>query len=497
MPFDPNTATPLTVIKKFDPTTAVPDTSSVAPAESAPSLVEAILPRSHDIALKPATLKSMAATGADLSSLLGRTIVAALSSKKIEDINLDEETKKTFKEQFGEGWDEFKRNLAKTESEKGGVGGFVENVATDPATLPSLAVGGPIGAGVKTALTAGAKVGVTSALAHQAENVAENKKVEPVKAVEEVAVGAAMGPLGLLTKGIVQKVIKAPKEIAEGILSSYLKPPLKIYRDGFDVKNIDKYDLYGNTKEIGSKAQGAINERMDQIKVKLSEAGSSGEKIDLADSVIEAIDEIESQKEKFPKLFIAAKNEETPLRVASEKIIGMMSRLANGADEDPLLANQIRQGLGEIAADAFGKYTKEDDALEAVAMITYRKLREQIEQKSPEGIRQLNKEISELIPIKNAAIRRTPIAERQDLISLKDAVSIAGALATNNPAPLLVKVADVTLKNTKFAKVLNRIGKQEELMRKAGSGAYKTVKKPAGQAIRTGLFRDVDYEDNE
>jgi len=62
-------------------------------------------------------------------------------------------------------------------------GGLVEEVVKDPTLIPSLAIGGP-------GLVGGIKMGLTSALGHQLQNVSEEKKLNPLQAGIETASGA-------------------------------------------------------------------------------------------------------------------------------------------------------------------------------------------------------------------------------------------------------------------------------------------------------------------
>jgi hypothetical protein len=169
--------------------------------------------------------------------------------------------------------------------------------------------------------------------------------------------------------------------------------------------------------------------------------------------------------------------------------------MTDGAlDVDPLKANELKQVVGEIGAAAFGKNTKEDDAMEALAMVTYGKLRNQIDKSTSGRVKQLNKEISELIPIKMAAMRRLPIEKRNEFFSIKEFGGMAASLATGNPLPLSLSLSDRILKNPYAAKILNRISRIEKPVLLAGSKISKASGKPLRQAVRTGLFGGFESE---
>jgi hypothetical protein len=398
------------------------------------------------------------------------------------------------------GGESFGEAMARTKApeDAGTVRSFIENVGRDPA----LAVGGisgilktPVKGAIAKAVTGGVIEGAASATAHQAERYGETGEVNIPEAAGEIALSAGMGLAG----GIAKKAItKGSKELADKVLTSYLKPLSKVFNEGFDAANIEKYGLYGNNvNDILKKSQGEISIRMNQLKELLEQSGNSGNKVDMADAVLKAVKEIESNKTKFPQLFLAKKNEKIPLKEAAEEIIGMIARLSGGADADPLTANEIAQTLGVIASKAFGKNTKQDDALEAVAMTTYWKLRELIESSvkdAPGEVRRLNREMHEIIPIKNAALRRLPIDKRNEFIPLKTMIGGAAAIATGNPAKAGAIAGftslDLTLKNPRFAQVLNYVNK----VSRKNAPTILTITKKASQATRSNLFR-YEYDD--
>jgi hypothetical protein len=400
------------------------------------------------------------------------------------------------------GGESFGEAMSRTKAPEGAgaVRSFIENVGRDPA----LAVGGvsglikaPVKGAIAKAITGGAIEGAASAVAHQAERYGQTGEVNIPEAAGEIALSAGIGLAG----GIASKAVKGTKELADKVLTSYLKPSSKIFKEGFDAANIEKYSLYGNNiDEILSKSQNEISSRMNQLKGLLENSGNAGNKVDMAEAVLRAVDEIEANKTKFPQLFLAKKGEEIPLKEAAEEIIGMISRLSGGADADPLTANEIAQTLGVIASKAFGKNTKQDDAVEAVAMTTYWKLREIIEESvkdAPGEVKRLNKEMHEIIPIKNAALRRLPIDKRNEAIPLKTMIGGAAAMATGNMGKAGAIAGftslDLTLKNPRFAQVLNRINK----ISTKSAQPVKEMSKLPRQAVRSNLFRyKYDEEDD-
>ena len=210
--------------------------------EGTPSFSEAAAPRQARI-WRGGEGNEAAATVGDVLSFVGRAVRAALrtGTRKIEDIDLDEESKKTFRDKFGEEWDIFKTELAKTESDAGGVVGFAENVLVDPATTATLPIGGVGGKGAQAAAggalkqvakavgrgaLTGAAEGAVSAGVHQLENAGAGRKVNAGQAAGEVALSAGLG--GLVAGGaeLLKKLTgKGAKEATRGVLSNFTQVP--------------------------------------------------------------------------------------------------------------------------------------------------------------------------------------------------------------------------------------------------------------------------------
>jgi hypothetical protein len=473
------------------------------------SYSEAAAPRQSALSPDASIPQKATAAAGDVLSFVGRAISAAVksSTKKIEDIDLDEDSKLSFKQQFGRDWNEFKQELAMKESDKKGAAGLAENILRDPATAATLPLGGgkvvgTVGKKLLTIAGKGATEGAVSATEHQAERISGGEDVSLGGAAAEVgtslATQGAMGAAGKVAKGVISSLV--PSKVSEKVMMSYLKPPKDVYYDGFDIKNVSKYDLYGNTKEIAEKAQIKINGLLGQVEGKLKEATDQGATVDASAALMDALSEIKANPLKYPKLFAGETPESMPIVSATKKLTTMIEQISQGNYENLGLldANKIKQAVGEIGADAFGKRTIEEDALEAIAAKTYMKLKNQIEEKSPEGVRELNKQISEIIPIKTAAIRRTPVDERQNIMSLGTLMSATAAVTTGNALPLTVAVAEATVKSPKLAKFLNEFKPLEKPAKKVIKASMKGVsklKKPIRQAVRTGVFR-YDHEED-
>lgn len=87
---------------------------------------------------------------------------------------------------------------------------------------------------------------------------------------------------------------------------------------------------------------------------------------------------------------------------------------------------------------------------------------------------ELNKQISELIPISNASLRRLPIEQRNNVISLTDSIGLYGAMF--DPKALVLIGANRLSKSGKFGNFLvnvsERIGKSKLPSGNVGSRVF-------------------------
>jgi hypothetical protein len=242
--------------KAPEPEASEPISEPVKQPTDNPGLFETLMPRSatSDWAKGSETPKALGkqilSGAADALSLPGRAIGAT----------------------FGGKGESYAKRMSDTKGEN-----IVQNILRDPATLPSIPVGGPVvstaGKGalpiLKTAGMAalkGAKQGLTSGSIHQAENLRENGKVDVGSAALETGLGAGMG-------GVVSgagKALEQPlKDLGARALSSVLKIKDK-YRGSVNPPNVENVLEIGAVKPLGG--LGKVSENLDK---KISEIGSA------------------------------------------------------------------------------------------------------------------------------------------------------------------------------------------------------------------------------
>jgi len=126
-----------------------------------------------------------------------------------------------------------------------------------------------------------------------------------------------------------------------------------------------------------------------------------------------------------------------------------------------LIAILIKRGAGTKGAWAFGQIDRDIAALEEVYTKFYLFLREEIIKsagKQGGEFASLSREISELIPIANAALRRLPVEQRNNIISLTDSVGLFAAIF--DPRALALIGANALSRSGQFGAFLVKVGER-------------------------------------
>lgn len=292
------------------------------------------------------------------------------------------------------------------------------------ANLASKALRGGISAGVE-----GVAVGGQTAL-QQGEINTEAKVSAIVAAILPTAVKIGTKAIGATGRKIQQSVIK---------------PALSDIEDGFKVENIVKYDLGGNLNQTLSKTHIKINSLSEQLNKKLSSSNASLNLNQLYENTVKKVSGNKFQNfgenQGVGRVLQSLKNEITE------------TAGTNGLVSIPE-AQLVKRGAGTKGAWSFGNPDPDARASEKVYNAFYNELKLAIEKNSPEGVRDINRQLSELIPISNAVIRRIPIAQRNNAISITDGIGLYSAVF--NPTALAVMGATKLSRSGRFANLLIR-----------------------------------------
>ena len=327
-------------------------------------------------------------------------------------------------------------------------GGVQQEVLGNVAT-PSQIAGsaGKLGLTLGTLGTGGITRGVVGRTIEGGVIGASLQALDNLQKGEEVGknVGLAAtigGAIPLVGTSITRGLSKFAGQTAKKIEQTLIKPSKVDIEDGFSVDNIQKYGITGNLTQKLQKVETKLSDLTQQLRGKINRSDAVVDLNDIADKTAKLI---MSEKGKMFGNISATKN--AIKRLADE--IELYSK--NGLVDLPE-AQVIKQNVGKNGAWIYGFVDPDAKASEFVYSKFYRILKEEIEKKAPQGVKEINKQISDLIPISNAIIRRIPVAERNNTLSLTDIIT--GGFAIGNPKAIGLFALNRALKSGGVANFL-------------------------------------------
>jgi len=352
---------------------------------------------------------------------------------------------------------------------KGDIKGFQEEVRQNPINVPELA--GDVVAAGATAFGAGmapakallpkvaqsAGIGATIGGANE---LADGGSVEEV--AKDAALGGAIGgaiPLaGEALKGLGRLIQGA----GDKIQVSVIKPSQADIKDGFKLDTLKKYNLGGSLTQSFTKTESLMDDLTKQLDANIE----SGTPLKLDDVYKAAEKELLGNK-------VSNFGSNTSVQKALEQLRDEVGAIVDDTGQIPLTdAQRVKRAAGHMGAWMFGQRDPDSTARERVYNVFYTKIKEAIEKASPEGTKEVNKQISELIPVMNALIRRIPIAERNNALSLSDIIALSSAAI--DPRALGVGLLNFASKS----------GWAGDLISKAGAQVQKGLPQVTGNAAR-------------
>lgn len=220
---------------------------------------------------------------------------------------------------------------------------------------------------------------------------------------------------------------------AERIQQTVLRPRVGDWRSGFDIKNIEKYGVQGSVDEVLAKSQSQIDEAANQLRTLIEQGKDKGTRLNLYNVIDKA--EAEIKKTGSPDLVSKIKPIMKEFRQWA-KVESSREGVNRIGGVDLLQAQKFKQMMGgygdwESAADASKALISKDERFQSrAAKAVYDVLRKEIENAGPDGIKELNRKLSDLIPIRASAANRKIVSDRNDPISLKDMISSAAAIGS-------------------------------------------------------------------
>lgn len=339
----------------------------------------------------------------------------------------------------------------------------------DTSAPSPLQVGGDILKGAATVGAAGvtpaasllgksAQFGALGATTGAGQALVEKKPAGEVatESLKSGITGAAIGAaIGLAGKGI-RAMSNLLGKGGEKIQTSVIKPSQADIKDGFKIETVNKYNLGGSLKNTFEKTDLKLDELSRELNTKLAANKTPVNLTDVYDKTAKRL--FGNKLENFG----SNAQMEGAIEKLRQEIVGVAGE--NGLVSIPE-AQLVKRASGHFGAWSWGIPTPEATASQKVYNTFYNELKTAIEKSSPEGIKEINKQISELIPVMNALIRRIPVAERNSAISLTDIISLTGA--TLDPRALSISLINRLTKSGTIGAVLSKTPKAGETVSKA------------------------------
>lgn len=330
-----------------------------------------------------------------------------------------------------------------------GLPGAGTNTPVSPATLKGTA-GDVLKAGAEVGAVAAAPATIPAALATGAgiggatfagQALQENKPI--VDVAKEGALGAT---IGAATGGLFAGLGKLVGSIGEKIQKSVIKPTKLDLADGFKMETIKKYDLGGSLNAVRDKTQTKLNDLTNELNSKLAQSPA---RLDINDVFNQTVKELtdESRLKGF--------GANTKIASTLEQLKNEVSIVSENGGLSIPDAQIVKQASGGFGAWQYGKTDPDAKAQEIVFNTFYNKLKTAIEKASPDGVKEINSQLSELIPVMNAIIRRLPVAERSNLISLNEMIGLVGSAV--NPIALGPTILALISKSGTAGNLLSKI----------------------------------------
>lgn len=309
--------------------------------------------------------------------------------------------------------------------------------------------------GIRSAVSGGT-TGAISAVQNQGQ-VDDNVKTNAI-------IGALFPVAGkILGKGL-EVAGGGFKAIGQKIQQSVIKPSLADVRDGFKVENLNKYKLGGSLQSTLAKTNNVMNDLSTQLKSKLADSHIG---VNLNNAVENTVKRLTGNK-------VTNFGDNTAI---TRVLNNLQDEVLNVAGKNGLVdlvdANVIKRGAGTKGSWVFGNPDPDARAVEKVYNTFYNELKTSIEnaanQSGQTGIKEINKQISELIPINNAVLRRIPVAERNNALGLGDLISLTGSIL--DPKALLLTGVNRLSKSAQVGNLLVKAG--EAIKNPSGGNSVK------------------------
>lgn len=272
-------------------------------------------------------------------------------------------------------------------------------------------------------------------------------------------VGGIFSLLGSTAGGLKNLTGDYTQKFGQKIQTTVIKPNAADLADGFKIENLQKYKLGGSNEQVLANTSNKLNSLSDELNQKLASSNTSINLNTIYEDTIKALGGGKA------KNFGNIQGSERVLQALKGEIESVAGRNGLVSVSE---AQLVKQGAGRKGAWVFGSGDPDASSVEKVYNTFYNQLKVAVEKSSPDGVKEINRQISDLIPIQNAVIRRLPVEARNSILSLGDHIDLFGALLS--PKALLTLGAGRLAKSGQFGNFLVNVGEKVKSPSTSGIG---------------------------
>lgn len=267
------------------------------------------------------------------------------------------------------------------------------------------------------------------------------------KDIQGIAKTGAIGSvLGGAISGATSIIGKLLESAGNKIINTAIKPTKADIEDGFDVKTITDNNLGGSLSTMYDKTEAKLNDLTQQLNTKLAGSDATVDLNDIYDQTVHSLDD--NSLKSF--------GSNTSVGNALKQLHGEIQNVTDDGDLTIPQAQLVKQASGKYGAWQFGMNDPDSTARQTVYNAFYNNLKISIEDNSPDGVKEINQQLSKLIPVQNAIIRRIPVAERNSALSLTDMITLTASMF--NPSALAALGLSLGQKEAAVGNILSKLG---------------------------------------
>jgi hypothetical protein len=264
---------------------------------------------------------------------------------------------------------------------------------------------------------------------------------------DDVKTAAIISSMFPIAGSLIKPFGKGVQKAGEKIQTTVLKPSKVDMENGFKIANVNKYGLGGSLNKTIGTAEATMNRLSQQLSNTLAKS----------DTKLKVSDLFEDTRKALQTQTLKQFGDNSSLDSALNKLMQELQIVAPDGSISIPSANEIKRAAGKKGSWVFGMTDPDSKASEIVYNTFYNKIKTAIEKAAPE-VKGINKQLSEIIPIQNAAIRRLPVEMRNQSIGLLDTIGLVGSVF--DPKALGIIGANRLAKSGTFGDILVQAGRK-------------------------------------